>query len=257
MSKNILTHTALTLVLGLLPAAAHDFVLTSGTDADEQTTVSGLYGHPGSWETPDLHRLIALDTHTSGKDEPISLLEKVTVAKSSALKLQAPVTLLENSAYAAITAIYDNGFWVSAEGGKYYSTTKKEAPDRIVVEKGSHNMKFAKVLIRGDDKATGHRLEIVLQKSTSELVAGAKAPVMVVFDGKALEGAKLAIVPLDGVLDHDTPGVKSDAEGNAELPLGKTGAHVIRVSHDVPSKDPELADIDSFSATLVFDAGQD
>jgi uncharacterized GH25 family protein len=255
MTRKILTHTALTLALGLLPAAAHDFVLTSGTDADKQTTISGLYGHPGSWETPDIHRLFALDVHTSAKDEPESLLEKVTVAKSSVLKLQATVSEMEESDYLAVSAIYDNGFWVSAKGGKYFNTTKKEAAGRISVEEGSHNIKFAKVLISGKDKATGHRLEIVLQKTPTDLAAGAKVPVMVVFDGKALESAELAIVPLDGVLDHDTPGIKTDAMGMAELPLGKTGTHVIRVSHDVPSKDPDLADIDSFSATLVFDAG--
>jgi len=254
MNKKILTHAALILVFGLLPAAAHDFVLTSGTDADEQTTVSGLYGHPGAWETPDLRRLIALDVHTSDKDESVSLLDKVTVAKASSLKLLAPVAELKDKGNVAISAVYDNGFWVATKEGKYYSTTKKEASGLISVEKSSHNMKFAKVLIRGKDKMIGQRLEIVLQKAPSDLAAGAKLPVKVIFDGKALEAAELAIVSLDGVLNHDTPGIKADAQGNAELPIEKTGAHVIRVSHDVPSKNVELADIDSFSATLVFDA---
>ncbi len=257
MKNNILTHTALTIALGLLPAAAHDFVLTSGTDAGNQTTVSGLYGHPGTWEAPDLHRLIALDVHTSGAEKPVSILKKVTVAKASALKLQAPVEKMEKTGYAAVTAIYDNGFWVSDADGNYYSTSKKEASGRMAVDKSSHNIKFAKVLISGEDKTAGHRLEIVLQKVPSDLAAGAKAPVKIVFDGKALAGAEVAIVTLDGVLSHDTPGVETDAEGMAELPIEKTGVHVVRVSHDVPSKDPDLADIDSFSATLVFNAGQD
>ena len=257
MNRNILTQTALTIAFGMLPAAAHDFVLTSATDAEKQTTVTGLYGHPGTWDAPDLRRLIALDLHTSDKDEPLSLLEKVTVAKSSALKLQATVSEMKDSDYLAISAIYDNGFWVSAKGGKYFSTTKKEAAGRISVEKGSHNIKFAKVLINGEDKATGHRLEIVLQKAPSDLKAGSKVPVLVVFDGKALEAAELAIVALDGVLSHDTPGIKTDPNGIAELPLEKIGTQIIRVSHDVPSKDPDLADIDSFSATVVFDVKLD
>ena len=257
MNRNILTRTALTIAFGLLPAAAHDFVLTSATDAGKQTTVTGLYGHPGAWNAPDLRRLIALDLHTGDKDEPLSILEKAMVPKSSALKLEAPVADLEESGYAAITAIYDNGFWVSTTGGKYYSTTKKEASGKITIKKSSRNMKLAKVLIRGEDRALGHRLEIVLGKPPSDLAAGAKVPVMVVFDGKALESAELAIVPLDGVLNHDTPGIKTDATGMAELPLGKTGTYVIRVSHDVPSKDTEMADIDSFSATLVFDVEPD
>lgn len=253
MNKNILSLTALTLALGLLPAGAHDFVLTSGADADDQTTVSGLYGHPGTWEAPDLRRLIALDLYTAEKDQPVSLLEIVTVAKSSALKLQAPVTELKDSGYVAISAIYDNGFWVTDKGGKYYSTTKKEASDRFTIEKSSHSMKFAKVLIRGEDKVIGHQLEIVLQKVPSDISAGARLPVKVVFNGKALEAAELAIVPLDGVLNHDTPGEKTDATGIAKVPIAKAGTQIIRVSHSVPSKDPELADIDSFSATLVFD----
>jgi len=251
--KKIFTSTALALSLGLLPAVAHDFVLTSDTGADEQMTVSGLYGHPGTWEAPDIRRLIALDVYSADKEEPTSLLETVTVAKASALKLQASLEKSKNPGYTAVGAIYDNGYWVSAKGDKYYSTTKKEAAGRISVETSSHNMKFAKVLVGDEDQAIGHRLEIVLQKKSSELAAGAKLPVMVVFDGKALEGVEVAIVPLDGVLDHNTPGEKTDGKGMVEFPIAKTGKHVIRVSHGVPSAEPELADNDNFSATLVFE----
>lgn len=257
MTRKLLTYTAFALAFGTFSAAAHDFVLTSGTDSQKQPTVSGLYGHPGSWEAPDILRLIALDVHTSEKDKPTSILEKVTVSKSSTLKLQAPVTETNNADYAAITATYDNGFWVSDPEGKYYSTTKKQAANLITIDKSSHNIKFAKVLIHGEDKATGLRLELILQKSPSQVSAGSKLPVAVSFDGKPLPAAEVAIVPLDGVLNHDTPGTKTNTEGIADLPVEKTGTHVIRVSHDIPSEDPHLADIDSFSATLVFYAGAD
>lgn len=257
MIRKLLTFTTFTLALGTLPAAAHDFVLTSGTDSENQTTVNGLYGHPGSWEAPDIRRLIALDVHTSDETKPSSLLEKVTVSKSSTLKLQAPVAKMEAPDYAAVTAVYDNGFWVSNAEGKYYSTTKKQAAGLITIDKSSRNIKFAKVLLQGEDKATGLRLEIILNKAPSEITAGSKAPVTIIFDGKPLEAAEVAIVPLDGVLNHDTPGTKTNAEGTADLPIEKTGAHVIRVSHDIPSEDPDLADIDGFSATLAFDAGAD
>ena len=253
--KKLLAQTIFTLALASLSSTAHDFVLTSGTDSEKQTTVSGLYGHPGSWEAPDIHRLIALDAHTSDKSEPSSLLENVGVSKASILKLEAPVVKMADTGFAAVTAIYDNGFWVSDPEGKYYSTNKKLAADLIEIDKSSHNFKFAKVLIQGEDKATGLRLELVLKKAPSEISAGGKAPVAVIFDGKPLESAEVAIVPLDGVLDHDTPGTTTNAEGMADLPVEKTGTHVLRVSHDIPSEDPDLADIDSFSATLVFDAG--
>lgn len=255
--KKYLAHTALTLALGSLSAVAHDFVLTSGTDSENQTAVSGLYGHPGSWEAADIRRLIALDVHSADKEKPVSILKAAEISKSSALKLQAPAGKMQDAGYAAVTAVYDNGFWVSDADGNYYSTSKKQASGLLEIEKSSHNIKLAKVLIKGEDKAIGLRLEIVLKQAPSEISAGSEVPAMVVFDGKPLEAAEVAIIPLEGVLDHETPGVKTSAEGIANLPVAKSGEHVIRVGHDVPSEDPDLAEIDSFSATLVFDAGAD
>ncbi|MDF1751380.1 MAG: DUF4198 domain-containing protein [Verrucomicrobiales bacterium] len=248
-----------TIGLALSCAKAHDFALTPGMGEEGKIAVSGLYGHPGTWEQPDIRRLVALDVHAVGESHPTSILDSVKPSTAGNLRLAASGDKPVKAAGVIITATYDNGYWVSTGESQYFNTTKKMAPAGLDIVKSSHNTKFAKLMLEngpGFDRSVGQRLEIVPQNDPAKLAKGEELVVQVLFDGKPLAGVEVNSAALDESMSHDEENLpKTDGAGKVRIDVAKTGMNLIRASHSVESVDPELADHDNFSATLVLRFG--
>ncbi|CAN5344469.1 DUF4198 domain-containing protein [soil metagenome] len=238
------------LALAASLAHAHDFVLAPAISEGPGVTVTGRFGHPGSWLSIDPDRLSALDAHPPGAPEAVSILAAV---EPSALKLVASSGDLDAGPGTwVVAATYDNGYWLKLDGGKYHNITKKEAPSGAAVTQSSRELKYSKALISkgggqdGFDRAVGQRLEIV-----PTAMAADKVTVRVLFDGEPLSAAKVAGSSMMGG-DQGTSTEQTGADGSVEIPLGKPGLQLLRVYHQSPPGDPDLSDKDNFSATLVF-----
>jgi len=244
--------------LALAGASAHDFALTPGMSEGGKVAVSGLYGHPGTWEQPDERRLVALDLHTPGAEQPVSILASVQPSTAGNLKLAASGEMPAGAERAIVTATYDNGFWVSLGDDEYFNTTKKMAPAGREIVKSSHNTKFAKLLLgsgSGFDLAAGQRLEIIPLADPAGLAAGAELPLRVLFDGEPLAGAEVNSGALGDPMGHAEGLPQTDADGTIRIEVGEPGMMLIRASHSVEGSEPDLADRDNFSATLVLRVG--
>jgi uncharacterized GH25 family protein len=118
-------------------------------------------------------------------------------------------------------------------------------------------IKFPKVLLRvgqqggGDPcKAVGFLLEIVPLRDPFQCKIGQTLPVRVLFHGKPLANVNVGWqYPGDG----DTPrgSVRTDAKGEALIPLARAGLMTLRLTHMTR---PQTADYEweSFWATLTF-----
>ena len=155
-----------------------------------------------------------------------------------------------------LTAQYDNGYWVKTESG-YRNTGKREFPE---ADESLYSTKFAKALVSLEQLAPtayarvlGHRLELVPQDDPFRVPVGGTLHVLVLFEGKPLEGVGVELG--DGVTpqkEADIPRYRTNGEGIAEVPIRKPGLQVIVVDHTAPSRHPDLAAKEQMAATLSF-----
>lgn len=110
------------------------------------------------------------------------------------------------------------------------------------------SVKFAKGLARagGDDalfgRRIGHLLELVPQKNPLALKAGETLPVLVLYDGKPLEGAGVEIGNLvDKLPEERIKRYPTDAAGIAQVPLRPRGINTLAVDVERPN-DGSLGD---------------
>lgn len=149
---------------------------------------------------------------------------------------------------AMATLLFDNGFWsrVSMDTPSK-NLPKNELPGAI---SGSHSLKTHKLVLQWGPVVTrpqGQRLEIVPQ-APQQPAAGSTLPVQVLWDGKPLASARLRRAELE-----KDPGVQTDAQGKAALPVA-AGRQMLLVSHSVDLPGDPRADRASWSANLVFTA---
>ncbi|MGH9804419.1 MAG: DUF4198 domain-containing protein [Candidatus Acidiferrales bacterium] len=100
----------------------------------------------------------------------------------------------------------------------------------------------------------GLTVEIVPLVDPCGLQQGDELEVEVLFNGRPLAGTWVG-AGYAGVHGHGYPvWVKTDAEGQAKIPLDRKGAWFVRVLHMIPSKDFPDADWQSWFSTLTFEA---
>src|SRR5262249_7251857 len=135
----------------------------------------------------------------------------------------------------------------------YQLRAKEKTLHQPAVERYS---KSPKVLIRVDDgqgdscRVVGLPLEIVPAQNPFTLKVGDTLRVRVLFQGKPLTDAPLGWThPGDGDLPRGT--VRTDAKGEALVPVARTGLMTIRLTHMTR---PETKDYqwESFWTTLTF-----
>lgn len=232
-----LSAAASALVTGILamPAMAHDVWVEA---RDGGFTV--LYGHGTELEAYDplkVKTLTALDAQ--GRSLPVSRRPATGPAS---------VMVAIDGKPALSTLYFDDGFWTKTEAG--WKNLPKNAVQGAVLQSASY-VQAGKTVYAWLPLVTqpqGLPLEIVPLRAQAP-TAGSQVQVQVLWEGRPLAGAKIA---LPGP-DKPAPAV-TDAQGRASIPV-VGGRQIISVTHKLPLKD-ERADELSFTANLVFTAAR-
>lgn len=236
------------LALGSSPAFAHDVWLTLPSGAMLRQ-VHIHYGHTDDLQMPQSDKLVELRVNTTASDRVVAT--KLTPSKTAPVLETDPIGGTDAS---LISARYDNGFWVKAADGEYRNTTRRFLPGATGA---ISSVKFAKLVTgAGAPYATplGHELELVPLDDPMAVRPGGKLRVRVLFRGQPIAGAEVA--RSDGetvVAETALPRFKADAQGVVTIPIEKAGGEVLSVTRRAtPSVTPDIADADTYSATLAF-----
>ncbi len=169
--------------------------------------------------------------------------------KVAAVAQERHVLLRFDADVAAVAAVFEDGYWSKTRAGAWVAGSRAEVAD---AERTSFDVKTTTTVVRRlamPAKAFGLPLEIVPLADPMSLQRVRTLPVRVLFDRRPLAGAK---VTADYLHDAQAEGVRTDADGRAELVLGSSGLNVIKVSAQRPRRDRRLADEDGYTATLAF-----
>lgn len=247
MRRTMMT-CALAVVLAGSALGAHDIAVFPTMSASG-IAVAVKYGHPGDYGTTVAGKLVTLDAYAPS-GERTTLAGRVRPEGTDLLASLTPEAAARGTWLFA--SFYDNGFFVKTADGRSVNTTKAEYPS---AETATHNLKFAKALLnsggssRGFDRVVGHRLELIPRTDPFASGSGGELKLEVQFDGKPLAGAT---VHAYGEGSTDTTKYVADQGGAVRLPLARGGQHLLSVSHETPSRHPDLATRDVYAATLVF-----
>jgi uncharacterized GH25 family protein len=238
---------------------AHDIALFPAVlEAGVQVVVK--YGHPGDYQPAIAGKLVRLNAYTPS-GEARELTGRARPDGADLVTSPLGSTPGERGTW-VFAAFYDNGFFVKGADGRSVNTTRADYP-AAAMDSSSHNMKFAKALLRvgggraGFDRVVGHRLELVPRSDPFTVAPGGQLPLEVRFDGKPLAGASVVIYG-DTAPETQKPAVGTylaDANGIVHVPIARRGLQILSVEHGVPSRHPALATRDVYAASLVFTLG--
>jgi nickel transport protein len=186
----------------------------------------------------------------------------VTEAKALDAKGQAiAVDVVKNKENAALTpksdpaiiiALYDSGYWLKTTDG-WKKATKREGKGKYDIVQSIKSKQWCKSLLTASPEATkplGQRFEVVPQKDPATVKVGEKLPILVVFDGKPVEGA---VITTGGAHAGDAKDLlKTDKNGMASVAVEKPGLQMAKATHKVPLKDDPDADDLSLASTITF-----
>ncbi|MBY0458012.1 MAG: DUF4198 domain-containing protein [Gemmataceae bacterium] len=251
-------------ILFLSRAAAHDLWLVPPASAksNEKAVVSAVSGtkFPNGDHAPDpskfAKRIVVAPDGTVSEADASGMKEKAglltwTPAKDGvyAVAVQTTPKVLKLDAEAFNDYLVSDGL-----PHIYRLRAKEKSLDQPAVERYS---KSPKALVRVGDgkggdpcKPLGLPLEIVPLTNPFGCKAGDALKVRVLFDGKALADANLGWDhPGDG---QDPAGtVRTDAKGEAMVPIARTGLMTIRLTHMTRPKTKDY-EWESFWTTLTF-----
>lgn len=236
MRPNRLLALPLALVLSTA-ARAHDLWLSPSPGG-----VAVQFGHVHEPELPNADKLVHLSALTGAGTTRLSARPEGTVLTAA---------LPAGADGALVSAAYDNGFWVRLREGGERNADRRSVPD---AQRSQWSMKFAKAVIGPGapwERVLGQTLEIVPLEAPG--AAAGAIRVRVLFEGRAVAGAE--VVATSGEAPETR--VTTDAQGAARVPLAQGGRQILAVSHRVrPSRTPDLADADAYSATLAFSTAE-
>lgn len=101
------------------------------------------------------------------------------------------------------------------------------------------------------DEQIGLPFEIVALTELGEVARNKQLRARVYFRGKPLSGA--LVVAISRAEPSVPVSARSDANGYVTLPLERGGMWFIKSVHLIPASDPNVADVESFWASLTFD----
>jgi nickel transport protein len=232
------TLSALLLAAAGSAALAHDVWVQPQAQAQGQGLVV-LYGHADKQDAYDhlkLKTLTALDAQ--GQALPVRRLP--AAGKDAPLAVQ-----VEGRPVLALM-VFDDGFWTKTEDG--WKNLARNAVSGTALQ-SAYEMTLAKTVLAWSPQATrvhGLPLEIVPLQAEAP-AKGALLPVQVLWEGKPLAGAKIAL-PGPG---KPAP-AQTDAQGKAGIPV-VGGLQVISVTHKLVPRNEPRTDLLAYTANLVID----
>jgi nickel transport protein len=225
---HILCGTLLTLLNAA--ALAHDIALIP--DAGGNLTVR--YGHPGDWQPTDKERLLEIMLFQSSTAP--SIVSTPLVKNGLALTASAPV--IQNATAALVAARYDNGLWVTTEGGGmkpiWHNTSRAMLPGG---KTSLVSLKYAKGLFgKADDamvykREVGHLIELIPQSNPTNSKVGESITFMVKFKGKPLPNAEVEITDDSVLTVEGQKKYMTDRQGMARVPIRLAGLNVASVDY--------------------------
>lgn len=253
----------LLLLLHALPAAAHDLWLVpdKGVTVGKPVLVRANSGmdFPLSEHAPDVaafpRRVLFLSDGSAGMLEAAGKDDKSGLLRFTPEKAGIYVAAVETKArILKLSAENFNAYLVSDGMPHVYQLRAKERIlDQDAIERYS---KSPKVLVRVGDgpgdpcKVVGLPLEIVPLRDPFRLKPGDTLGVRVLFQGKPLPDAHLGWDhPGDG--EEPTGTVRTDARGEALIPLSRPGLFTIRLTHMTRPKAKDY-EWESFWTTLTW-----
>ncbi|MBF2021554.1 MAG: DUF4198 domain-containing protein [Hydrococcus sp. C42_A2020_068] len=146
---------------------------------------------------------------------------------------------------AALTATYDNGFWIEYPDGSYENLSPEEA-EAINYENVTNYLKSTKALYSWSDEVAtpfGLPLEIVPLENPFALGIGDNLSVRVLYQGNAIANPTVEYLGQE---------LTVDANGIASVLIGEGGLQVIEASYDDPTaSNPGISYATTFTAQTV------
>lgn len=177
-----------------------------------------LFGHPESGPEPyDVSKFLSATAYDRNK-QVVSL----------DINVQDVVSVNPQGEIAALTAFYDNGFWLRTPDDDYQNISKEEA-EAINYTNVTNFLKSTKALYDWSETISQPfdlPLEIMALENPFEVVTGELLPIQVLFEGNLINNALVEYI-------GQTVAVNSD--GIAYIPIGEEGLQPIEASYTDPS----------------------
>ena len=139
-----------------------------------------------------------------------------------------------------------------------YDAVVSYAPKRVI-KSGKTYLRVGAETGTQCSQAVGHPLEIVPLEDPTSKVAGGTLKLAVIFKGELLEGAVVSCVPAGATLKEGfdpAHEAKTDAKGEAELPLPEANRYLVVVHRSAPEETGDgFSAGTSYAATLTLAVG--
>jgi len=169
----------------------------------------------------------------------VASLKKDKRLKLVALELYPHPIVLETEKFAG---------YIKSEAAEKFIGATFDAPQR------ESYAKFAKVLIANDsfEKVVGQKFEIILLTNPSNISAGERLKVKVLFDGKPLKNLRVTSGAQNLNDGKYFAHSRTDADGLAEIEISGGGLWFVRTHFIRPHFDADKFDYESFWASVTF-----
>jgi len=214
------------------PAAAHSIWFQPS-----QGELDLLYGHP---EIPELQgyeptKLKAVKAfNTLGAEVPVKISRQ-----------EAGVSVAAQGKFAAITADFDNGFWINRGNDNFENVPETEAVKANPDYEVGHYLKYTKGFFdpaANTSQNFGFDFELVPTSDPYTVKPGENLTVQALYQGKP--AADVTVEHLGGTF-------KTNSNGIAAIPIGKQGVGVVEsADFKVPLENNPAADFVTYSTTL-------
>ncbi len=159
------------------------------------------------------------------------------------VKIQDGVSVIPQGDIAALTAFYDNGFWLTNPDDSTSTNISKQEAEALNYVNVSNFLKYTKALYNWSQplsQSFGLPLEIMALENPFEVMEGEALPIQVSFQGNVIK---------DALVEYLGEVVDVNQEGIAYIPVGKGGLQVIEASYTNPTAiNPGLSYATTFSA---------
>jgi hypothetical protein len=251
------------LVLGRVPAAAHDFWIESDDWTPAPDTLQRVWLRVGD-EIPGesyprtpahIQRFILVGPDGTGDVGGQPGADPAGIADFDVVGLYL-IGYESNASEVELDAAKFEGY-LRDEGLDAALRRHEARPDGLAMVREAFS-RCAKALVRvgdapsaGYDRALGFTLEIVPEADPYRLVPGGELPVRVLYDGAPLADTQVSARPADGS-EHRIV-ARTDAEGRARLRLDRAGVWLVKSVHIIGDPPGRSVEWESFWASLGFE----